>query len=218
MNDHPLVHEPLPLAKLPGTNVDMPGELVPMLVPIDSIREDPENPRVAKDVDHLAGLMRRFGYTDPVAINVSGMLEAGHQRLAAARRLGATHIPRVVLTHDATTAMAYNIAHNKSQEKVAAWDRDALVVLLGRLNEEDAAEGLGFDGDELAELLGELEAKVVGAGKEIDPDAIVDYDEERDFYHVKILDVPPSMKDAVVEAVNAALKEVAGGNLTAIAY
>jgi ParB-like chromosome segregation protein Spo0J len=172
MTEPTSVHQPLPLAKLPGTDINMPGELVPLLVPIDSIRENPENPRIPEDVEHLAGLMRRFGYTDPVVVDRSGLLEAGHRRLDACRLLAATHIPCVVVHHDATTGLAFNLAHNRSNEVVARWDAEALPKLLARLNAEDQAAGLGWAKDDLAALLAKLEAPVpvVEESKELDPD------------------------------------------------
>lgn len=157
-------HAPGEMTILPGTEdvvtaqgrgVRLPVVLVPLLRPIETIIPDPANPRKTKDIDHLANLMRRFGYTDPVVVNASGMLEAGHQRLGACIKLGATHIPAVPVNHDAIEGLAYNIAHNKANEVVAGWDTEALGKLLGKLKEEDALDGLGFAGAELDLLLKE---------------------------------------------------------------
>jgi DNA modification methylase len=142
---------------LPGTDVVLPPDLVPLLVPIGEVFEDPANPRITKNLAALVAKIRRFGFTDPIGVNAQGMVEAGHQRLYACRELGATHIPRVRLDHTEIEALAYNIAHNRANEEVAAWDRDALVPLLAKLQAEDALEAVGWEGDELAALLGGLE-------------------------------------------------------------
>lgn len=169
-------HGPDEHAILPGTEnvvtahgrgVRLPAQLVSLLVPIDSLMPDPANPRKTKDIDHLANLMRRFGYTDPVVANAAGMLEAGHQRLGACIKLGATHIPAVTVDHSEVEGLAYNIAHNKANEVVAGWDTEALGKLLGKLKDEDELDGLGFAGKELDALLG-----IVDPGNDLSEQAL----------------------------------------------
>lgn len=138
-----------------GTAVALPVKLAPLLVPIESIREDPRNPRRPKDEEHLAQLIRTFGFTDPIGVTADGMIEAGHRRYHAAKMNGATKVPTVVLAHNPTLAIAYNLAHNRSNEVVAEWDeaaRDALISKLHAEDEELTAQ-LGWAEDELAAML-----------------------------------------------------------------
>lgn len=151
--------------KLPGTAFEMDARLEPLLVPISSLIPDAANPRRTKRLAHLVELFSRFGYTDPVVANAAtNLLEAGHQRLAALRLAGATHVPVVYVGHTGLEAAAYNIAHNRANEVVAEWDDDALRRLLSVLQAEDddLVTRLGFDTQELERRLGEYSAEETG--------------------------------------------------------
>lgn len=148
-------------AVLPGTEsrdrpIRIPADLVPLLQPLESLEPDQANPRTTKPggVEHLVGLLESFGWTDPVVVAPDGKIEAGHQRRAAAVALGATHVPVVRTWHEGLDVPRFNIAHNRSQERVAQWDDAALAQWLRHLQEEDAAADLGWTDDQLERLLG----------------------------------------------------------------
>lgn len=163
-------------AHLPGTKIKLPPALAPLLVPIDSIHEDPANPRKTLDVGHLVGLLKRFGYTDPVVVNAEGMILAGKHRRLACVQLGATQIPALAVDHDPITGTAYGIAHNRSNEVVAEWDQGALVPLLAKLQAEDAelTAALGWAEDELAAMLEQPTSDGGGEGESPDVEPPVD--------------------------------------------
>lgn len=111
----------------------------------------------------LQASIEQFGFTAPILVDGQDGILAGHGRLEAARLLGMTEVPVVVLDHmSPEQRRAYVIADNKLAEN-AGWD-------LGQLNAELRAlmaadfdlNSMGFDDDELKRLedgleLGEFE-------------------------------------------------------------
>jgi DNA modification methylase len=78
--------------------------------------------------------MRRFGCRWPLVANSrTGVVEAGHQRLAALAALGASKVPVLWADDDGVTAQAFNIADNRTAELAATWDTAALDRLLSGL-------------------------------------------------------------------------------------
>ena len=67
--------------------------------PLDRILPFARNPKIhgAEQVDSIAASMERFGWTVPCLVAPDGELIAGHGRLLAARRLGLTEAPVIVL-------------------------------------------------------------------------------------------------------------------------
>jgi hypothetical protein len=65
------------------------------LVPIDSIKPNPRNAK--EHPEHQIALltenMREFGVTQPILIDETNTILAGHARLAAERRLGLKEVP-----------------------------------------------------------------------------------------------------------------------------
>lgn len=107
-----------------------------------------------EQVDQIAASIVEFGFNNPVLVDGADGIVAGHGRLIAARKLGLTHIPVVVLDHltDAQKR-AYVIADNRLAEQ-AGWDEDILKEELAALQAEDFDISLvGFSDDELVGLL-----------------------------------------------------------------
>lgn len=92
-----------------------------------------------EQVATLAGLIKEYGWTNPVLIDDKNGIIAGHGRLLAARKLGIDKVPCIVLT-GLTDAQrrAYIIADNRSALD-SDWDEDVLAVEFQRL------QGEGFD-------------------------------------------------------------------------
>lgn len=127
-----------------------------MLIPIGFLRPDPTNPRIQVNIDALAESIRAFGVRSPVVVNKrTGVIEAGHQRVDALKKLGAQHAPVLWADDDGAMARAFMIADNRVGEVVAAWDDDGLAALLNDMvqDDDDLIESLGFDEEELARLL-----------------------------------------------------------------
>ena len=67
-------------------------------VELDRLRPDPFNPRRITDEDLEARSIQEFGLVDPIiARREDSVVIAGHQRLLAARRLGLTTVPVILL-------------------------------------------------------------------------------------------------------------------------
>ncbi len=114
-------------------------------------------------IAQIAASIVEFGFTAPILAGSDGMIVAGHGRLAAARKLGLTSVPVVVLDHlSPTQRRALVIADNKIAEN-AGWDEALLRIELAALQEDEFDLALtGFDADELLEILAGEETTTEG--------------------------------------------------------
>ena len=109
-----------------------------------------------EQVAQVAASIKEFGWTNPILIDESGTIIAGHGRLMAAQRLGSDRVPTITLGHltDAQKR-AYVIADNKLALN-AGWDQELLAIeveeLLGKGFDLDLT---GFGEDEINSLLAE---------------------------------------------------------------
>lgn len=141
---------------------------------LERLREYANNPRShsPEQIEQLARSMTEWGWTNPVLVDETGELIAGHGRLLAARRLGLARAPVMIArgwTED--QKRAYRIADNQLALN-AGWDED---VLRGETTDLSASgfqlDLLGFTGDELATLLGETADDPAQAEEEPPPEA-----------------------------------------------
>ena len=102
----------------------------------------------------IAASIAEFGFNHPVLIEPQGGIIAGHARVLAARKLGYTEIPIIVLRHlSENQKRAFILADNKLALN-ASWDLDMLRLELEALAEQNfGLELTGFDEQELAEAL-----------------------------------------------------------------
>jgi len=114
----------------------------------------------------IAASIKEWGWTNPVLIDSSGGIIAGHGRVAAAQKLGIKEIPVMVAEGWSQAKIkAYCIADNKLAE--SEWDEELLALELQELGEMDFdLELLGFDETELDLLLGDGEQNKQEAQKE----------------------------------------------------
>ncbi len=118
------------------------------------------NPRThsEKQIRQIAASIETFGFTNPVLIDSSNTVVAGHGRVRAAKQLGLDTVPTIQLEHlTQEQVRAYVIADNKLAEG-AAWDRDLLAIELQGLAEIDLdfdLEVTGFETAEIDLLIGE---------------------------------------------------------------
>lgn len=108
----------------------------------------PRNPRLHSNeqVDQIAALIKRFGWTTLVLVDEDGMIIAGHGRVMAAMRLGFEEVP-VIVARGWTDEekRAYVIADNQVPLN-AEWNPELLRVELGELKRLDFDLALtGFD-------------------------------------------------------------------------
>jgi len=112
----------------------------------------------AEQVAQIAASIQEFGFTNPILVASDDGILAGHGRLAAAKDLGLTEVPVVVLDHlTPTQRRAYVLADNKLALN-AGWDDSILGAELEALQlEEFDLSLLGWSDEELAGLLPEVE-------------------------------------------------------------
>jgi site-specific DNA-methyltransferase (adenine-specific) len=115
-----------------------------------------KNSRTHSDeqVAQIAASIKEFGWTNPILVDGSNGIIAGHGRLMAARKLGYTEVPTIELADlTETQKKAYIIADNRLALN-AGWDNEMLTIELNDLLADGfALEILGFDPKELDALL-----------------------------------------------------------------
>ena len=139
-------------------------------VKLDALIPYARNSRTHSDtqVAQIAASIKEFGFTNPVLIDETGSIIAGHGRVMAARKLAITDVPSIRLTHlTEAQKKAYIIADNKLALN-AGWDDEMLAVELTDLKD------MGFDLDLTGFSTDEIEALLAPAGTEglTDEDAV----------------------------------------------
>ena len=102
---------------------------------IHRLRPDPRNARThsKKQVDQIAASITAHGFVNPVLVNPSGVVIAGHGRLRAARQLGLTKVPTITISGlSEAEERRLRIADNKIALN-AGWDPDLLKVELAEI-------------------------------------------------------------------------------------
>jgi len=104
-------------------------------------------------VSKVAASLREFGWRQPIVVDDTLTVIAGHTRLLAARSLGMTTVPvHVAKGLTAAQVRAYRLADNRTAQE-AEWDNDLLALELGALADQKFDLSLtGFDADELSAL------------------------------------------------------------------
>src|SRR5260370_6661945 len=83
-----------------------------------------------KQVKQIAAAITEFGFTNPVLIDESDQIIAGHGRVQAAKLLGLAEVPTVQIAYlSVTQKRAYILADNRLAEK-AGWAKEILPVEL----------------------------------------------------------------------------------------
>jgi ParB-like chromosome segregation protein Spo0J len=108
----------------------------------------------ADQVAQIAASIKEFGFTNPVLIDETGSIIAGHGRVLAARKLGLVEVPTIKLDYlNETQKKAYIIADNKLALN-AGWDERMLGLEVKEIEEAGFDLSLmGFSEKELNELL-----------------------------------------------------------------
>ena len=139
-------------------------------VKLDALIPYARNSRTHSDaqVAQIAASIKEFGFTNPVLIDETGSIIAGHGRVMAARKLAIADVPSIRLTHlTEAQKKAYVIADNKLALN-AGWDDEMLAVELTDLKD------MGFDLDLTGFSTDEIEALLAPTGTEglTDEDAV----------------------------------------------
>ena len=131
-------------------------QLQVVYLPVASLTPDPRNSRThsRRQRQMLAASLQRFGFCNPILVDYSDMIVAGHCRHEAAKELGLETVPVIRLGHlTEAQRRGYIIADNKIAEK-AGWDRELLANEVTCLLEDDfKLDELGFDTGEFDVLL-----------------------------------------------------------------
>ena len=146
---------------------------------VDALTPNSRNARThsKKQIRQIADSITAFGWTNPILVDDTGGVVAGHGRLEAAMLLGIDEVPTICLNNMTEEEIrAYVIADNKLAEN-AGWDREMLAIELQGLIELDVDFDVtltGFEMPEIDILIGELdiarhddaadEAPIVGDG------------------------------------------------------
>lgn len=153
--------------------LEMGKELSIEYKPTERLAARGRNPRTHSEaqIKQLMRSIEQFGFTNPVLIDETGTLIAGHGRVEAAKRLGHEQVPTICLADMSDVDIrAYVIADNKLAEN-AGWDHKLLALELGELNEITVDYDLSLTGFELPEIdvLLQSYAGIDGGGEEDDP-------------------------------------------------
>ena len=148
--------------------------------PVGSLKPYARNARThsKKQLRQIAASIERFGFTNPVLITEESEIIAGHGRVEAAKLLGRTSVPTLVVSHltDAERR-AYILADNKLALN-AGWDRDMLAIeLQGLVDLDFDAELTGFSLAEIDFTLDEARErspKTRDAGEDVVPEQGLD--------------------------------------------
>jgi len=144
--------------------------------PIERLVPYARNARLHSEaqVAQIAASIAEFGFNNPVLVGPEGGIIAGHARVLAARKLGSTQIPVIVLGHlTENQKRAFVLADNKLALN-AGWDFEMLRVELEALAVQNFDLKLtGFDEVELAAVLAQE-----GERGSLDPDAVPELADE----------------------------------------
>jgi DNA modification methylase len=126
-------------------------------------------------IAQIARSLQEFGWTNPLLIDETGRIVAGHGRLAAAVSLGMEAVPTITLAGLTDAQIrAYVIADNKLAEN-AGWDLELLRLEVAELKDFGFdLQLLGYEEKELTELL----EFVPPNGGLTDPDEVPEVPEE----------------------------------------
>lgn len=132
---------------------------------VDSIRPNDKNPRThtPEQIAQVAQSITQWGWTNPVLVDETGMLLAGHCRMLAAALLGLKTVPAMVAKGwSEDQKKAYQIADNKLALN-AGWD----IRLLASDIDDLTMAGfdlslLGFSSDDMKRMQTDLDALMLG--------------------------------------------------------
>jgi hypothetical protein len=124
--------------------------------PLERLRPYERNARThsPQQVAQIAASIQEFGFTNPILVDGTDGILAGHGRLTAAKNMGLAEVPVIVLDHlSPEQRRAYVLADNQLALN-AGWDAERLQVEVMMLNLADFDLSLlGFDEDRIMGLL-----------------------------------------------------------------
>jgi DNA modification methylase len=128
-------------------------------VPLVDLKPYPRNARThsPKQVRQIVESIKSFGFTNPLLIDETSELIAGHGRLVAAKQLGMTSVPAIRISNlTGPQKQALRLADNKIAEN-GGWDMEILAAELADLSTLELdfkLEATGFDVPEIDLIIG----------------------------------------------------------------
>lgn len=111
----------------------------------------------------LAKSIETFGFLAPILADRDGNILAGHARFEAAKILGMSHVPVIVIDHlTQAQARAYMLADNKLTDR-SSWDEPKLAIQLKELSDlaiDFDIEATGFEAPEIDFRIQSLEENI----------------------------------------------------------
>lgn len=148
------------------------SELVVINRSVDTLAPHAGNARTHSkhQIRQISNSIEKFGFTNPVLINTTNHIIAGHGRVAAAKLLGMDQVPTILLEGLSEDQIrAYIIADNRLAEK-AGWDMAILAIELQHLITLDCDFDVTITGFEIPEI----DLILQEAAVDHDPDDVVD--------------------------------------------
>src|ERR1043165_9045529 len=124
--------------------------------PVDRLIPFARNARTHSDeqVAQIAASIAEFGWANPILAGPNGIIIAGHARLQAARKLGMTEVPVIVLDHLTETQRRALVLADNRLALNAGWDEEMLRVELEAIREDEFDLDLvGFTDEEIDDTL-----------------------------------------------------------------
>jgi hypothetical protein len=120
-----------------------------------------------EQIDKIVNSIKEFGFINPVIVDGSKTIIAGHGRLMAAKKMGLVEVPCIRVTHLTESQIkAYVIADNKIAQD-STWNEDLLKQEILSLQEAGVdATFTGFSDGDLKNLFLEKQIGVTDAFKE----------------------------------------------------
>lgn len=116
----------------------------------------------SQQLEKLSKSIKNFGFNNPILLDQTDRIVAGHGRVEAAKRLGMSTVPTICLSHMTKEQIrAYIIADNRLAE-LADWDHDLLKLEFDYLANLDIDFNMtltGFDQPEIDLILSEDDNK-----------------------------------------------------------
>jgi hypothetical protein len=125
-----------------------------LMKPLDQIKPNSRNARThsSKQEAQIAGSIETYGFHNPILLDEQDVIIAGHGRWAAARKLGMTDIP-VIVVRGLSEAKKRGLALADNRIALnAGWDLDILAIELKELSQLDLDFDLEVMGFETAEI------------------------------------------------------------------
>jgi len=113
---------------------------------IDSIKPYSRNPRRNDTaVAAVADSIKRYGFRQPIVVDLNGIIVVGHTRYKAAKKLGMTKVPVVVMKASKAKIAQYRLADNGTHD-LSEWNGTFLSKeikdIIGQVVDLDSIPGI----------------------------------------------------------------------------